>query len=104
MIQDQIPLLPGETWEDIPGYEGIYSVSNLGRVKRKRRIIYRRNSNKPYEITESILHQSYDRPDRVEGNRYYVTTLGSKSKPRCCYVHRLVAEALIPNLDNLPLR
>ena len=29
--------LDGEVWKDIPGYEGFYEVSNMGRIKSKER-------------------------------------------------------------------
>ena len=32
-------LLPGEVWRDVPGYEGYYQVSNLGRVKSLDRVV-----------------------------------------------------------------
>jgi hypothetical protein len=35
----QTALLPGEVWRDVPGYEGYYQVSNLGRVKSLDRVI-----------------------------------------------------------------
>ena len=33
-----------EVWKDIKGYEGLYQVSNLGRVKSLDRIVYQKNS------------------------------------------------------------
>lgn len=72
-----------EIWLDVQGYEGIYQVSNLGRVKR----IY----NKSEKIIEGTLVFGY-RIVALYKNRV-------KSLKR---VHRLVAEAFIPNPQNYP--
>lgn len=41
-----------EIWKDVEGYEGLYQISNLGRVKR---ILFKNNVNKPYKY-----HQFYN--------------------------------------------
>lgn len=33
-VEDERPLTPGELWRDVPGYEGLYEVSSLGRFRR----------------------------------------------------------------------
>lgn len=35
--------MENEIWKDIPGYVGIYQVSNYGRIKSLSRLIYRKN-------------------------------------------------------------
>lgn len=72
-----------EIWKDIEGYEGLYQVSNLGRVKS----LYRRK--------ERILIAS-------QSNGYYQVTLVLNKVKNIKYVHRLVAETFIPNPNNLP--
>lgn len=42
-----------EIWKDIEGFEGLYQVSNLGRVKSVRRVIMRRNGQ-PQTVRERI--------------------------------------------------
>lgn len=70
-----------EEWKDIKGYEGLYKVSNLGNVKNKHSKLLKPDySNKGYACV--ILRKN-----------------GVNKKHR---VHRLVAEAFIPNPDNLP--
>ena len=79
-----------EVWKDIPNYEGLYQVSNLGRVKSFRK------STKHYWQDEYIL-----KPTTSE-NGYCNVTLYDKTVRHKFLVHRLVADAFIPNPDNLP--
>lgn len=71
-----------EIWKDIEGYENLYQISNYGRVKS---II--RNKIKHYETNH---------------NGYLRVNLCKKRKIEHKRVHRLVAEAFIPNPQNLP--
>ncbi len=77
--------LDGEIWKDVKGYEGLYKVSNKGRVKSYSR----------YEEGR-ILKQNLN----VGG--YYVVGLTKDRKNVPKTVHRLVAEAFIPNPNNYP--
>lgn len=79
-----------EIWKDIPNYEGLYQVSNLGRVKSFRR------STKHYWQDEYILKPAH------ANNGYCQVTLYDNTVRHKFLVHRLVAEAFIPNPDNLP--
>ena len=84
-----------EIWKDIKGYEGLYQVSNFGRVKSlKRNRIGKNNSQVP--VIERIRKQSKDK----EG--YLRINLCKDDKYKWHLVHRLVAETFIPNPDNLP--
>ena len=74
-----------EIWKDIKDYEGLYQVSNWGRVKS---IKFGK---------ERILKQHIN----IKGGYYYVCLL-KNGKHKNYYVHRLVAEAFIPNSYNLP--
>lgn len=72
-----------EQWKDIKGYEGLYQVSNLGRVKSVRKdLILKKNVNK--------------------NNGYEQVTLYNHCYCKTFSVHRLVAQAFIPNPKNLP--
>lgn len=77
-----------EEWRDIIGYEGIYQVSNLGRVRRLK--LY-------YKIVNSIcnLTREYD--------GYLRINLTKDKKHKKYPVHRLVAKAFIPNSENKPI-
>lgn len=70
-----------EIWKDVVGYEGLYQVSNLGRVKSLFRY-------------KKILKQ-------FEDNKGYLrVTLYKNNKSKSIKVHKLVAEAFIPNPNN----
>lgn len=84
-----------EIWKDIEGYEGLYQVSNEGRVKSIERTITMSNG-RPRLIRERILKQS------LQSKGYYFVILCNDSEGKHKYVHRLVAEAFIPNLENKP--
>ena len=100
-IQNDI-LLKGaymqEEWRDIEGYERLYQVSSLGRVKSvERQNTYKNNGKvKTFHKKERIL-------SLVNGRyNYKLVTLAKKGKRTMYRVHRLVAEAFIPNPDNKP--
>lgn len=76
-----------EIWKDIEGYEGLYQVSNLGRVKS----FYKHNGT-----TERILSTN-----RVGSNGYPQVILVKNGNKKGVAVHRLVAEAFLPNPLNL---
>jgi len=83
-----------EVWKDIKGYEGLYQVSNMGRVKSLERIVPRKSGRKQ-TIRERILKP------RVGRNGYLQVSLynGSDSVNQF-YVHRLVCEAFHENPKN----
>ena len=88
-----------EIWKDIEGYEGLYQVSNLGRVRSLGRTIQRRTrwgTTADYSVEGKILKilsSSY--------NACYVHLFDMNGKSTNHKVHRLVAQAFIPNPNNL---
>lgn len=76
-----------EIWKDIKGYEGLYQVSNIGRV----RIIVSRRRSTVGHIMKPWLKRGYLKvglvKDGVQHNHF---------------IHRLVAETFIPNPLNKP--
>lgn len=72
-----------EIWKDIPLYEGIYSVSNFGRIRANERII--NTATGPRRYKEHILtpETTYDGHLRV--------TLSKAGVSERVFVHRLVA-------------
>ena len=81
-----------EEWRDIAGFEGLYQVSNLGRVKSLSR--QRKGRGKGFRTTPTKIIK----PIRI-GN-YLGMCLCNCSKPTKRYLHRLVAETFIPKLEN----
>ena len=87
-----------ETWKDVEGFENVYQISNLGRLKRLETIIkskYMGKYNRNVHKYEKIINVN-------KNERYYKYTLKYKNKKRVATIHRLVAEAFIPNPNNLP--
>ncbi len=80
-----------EIWKDINGYEGLYQVSNLGQVKSLERYDKSNHKRKEKLLTPTKTN-----------NNYLVVCLTMKNKHINYYIHRLVAEAFIPNPNNLP--
>lgn len=77
--------IEGEVWKDIKGYEGLYQVSNMGRV----RSFARKKDNKP------II-----RKQTVKADGYLSVNFQVNSTSKNFRVNRLVAEAFIPNPEN----
>lgn len=79
-----------EIWKDVVGYEGLYQVSNLGRVKSLERIDNLNHFRKGKILIQHIY------------NGYLYVSLCKNGKIKMYRVHRLVAQAFIPNPNNLP--
>ena len=84
-----------EEWRDIKGYEGLYQVSNEGRIKSLERIA-NRSDGKVEILKEKIRKLTKDK------DGYLCVPLVKELKRKFCKVHRLVAKAFIDNPDNLP--
>lgn len=85
-----------EIWKDIVGYEGLYQVSNLGRVKVLPKTIHYGWYNNKVVNQEEMIKKNTLR----NKSGYYFTTL-TKDKVRHFFqIHRLVAEAFLPNPNN----
>ena len=81
-----------EIWKDIEGYEGLYKVSNLGRIKSLPKFHKTRYSG--YMKKERILKPRFD----TYG--YLMVVLCKNKKEKNYLVHKLVANAFIPNTKN----
>lgn len=85
----------GEIWKDVVGWENSYSVSNFGRIKSKARTRAGKNG------TESIISEKIKKTYTDEDG-YERVSLYEDNKTKLLGVHRIVAEAFLPNPDNLP--
>lgn len=87
-----------EVWKDIAGYEGLYQVSNWGRVKSLKRFVRLRKENdlRGYYKDEKIISQNEHQGGYLKVDLFKNNIRESKK------VHRLVAQAFIPNTNNYP--
>jgi hypothetical protein len=87
--------MENEVWKDIKGYEGLYQVSNLGRVKSLDRIInYSNGLNSKHKGKILTKEKTRDNYNRV--------TLSLNNKQKRFQVHRLVAKHFLKNINNKP--
>lgn len=88
--------MKAETWKDIPGYEGLYSISSIGRVKS---ISHKVKAN----CNGGIRRTSESEKKGIVGWHGYVwISLCKNGVSKTHSVHRLVAQAFIPNIDKKP--
>ena len=85
-----------EIWKDIKDFEGYYQVSNLGKVKSLKRTVKRKDGF-TQSYNERILKPS------ITNKNYELVMLCKNHKIFAKSVHRLVAEAFVPNEDNKPV-
>lgn len=83
-----------ETWKDVVGYEGIYEVSNHGRI--------RSHEGKTTFTTRHGIRRWKQRylKDKKPNGRDVRVTLWKNGKPKDFLVHRIVAYAFIPLVEN----
>jgi len=79
-----------ERWKDIAGYEGIYQISSLGKVRSLPKSNYK---------DTRILNPGYTRNSTTEYKFVYLYSKGVRSKYS---IHRLVASHFIPNPESKP--
>lgn len=80
-VELSVVTLPNEIWKDIPNFNGDYKVSDLGRI---------------YSLVSGRILSS--KPHKTFG--YVTCPLGDRSNRITFRVHRLVAEAFLPNPEN----
>ena len=81
-----------EVWRDVKGYEGLYQVSNMGRVKSLERKVPKWDGERT--VKERILKST---PTKYG---YLSVFLYACGKPKALTVHRLVCQAFHENPDN----
>lgn len=86
-----------EVWKDIQDYEGLYQVSNLGRVRSLGRPVFNAIKHGNIWRKGKIL-----KPIKTQNTGYYCVSLVKDKHLKRKSIHRLVAEAFIPNPNDLP--
>ena len=92
-------VMQSEIWKAIPEYEGLYEVSNLGRVRSLDRNVVLRTGNRWHKRRScgKVLSGGEN------GHGYKFVYIGKNGIISRYYVHRLVAEVFIPNPKNYPI-
>lgn len=84
-----------EIWKPVENYLGLYEVSNMGNVRSLGRMKW--NGKGYHKIPEKILKPTNN------GRGYLFVWLCKEGKRKMYKIHRLVAEAFLPNPSNLPI-
>lgn len=88
--------MPYEVWKDVVGWEGLYSVSNVGRVRSHSRLVWSERDSMFKRRCERILKQ------KITKHGYLGVTLFLNKQHKYCPVHILVCKAFIENPENKP--
>lgn len=87
-------ILPEEEWLDVIGFEELYQVSNMGRVRSKPKYVERKDGVTYYQ------HERIIKFCKINSG-YYRVLLHKDKKIKGVLVHRLVAEHFLPNINEL---
>jgi integrase len=80
-----------EIWKDVTGYEGLYQISSLGRVKSLSRPVINNKRNITVRVLpETILSPCLDKNGRMDSAGYLTVGLYKNGKLKSVKVHRLV--------------
>jgi len=81
-----------ENWKDIKGYEGLYQVSDLGRVKRLERVV-------PHAYSGFLTLK--ERVLKGKMSRYLTVDLTNNNQEvKQFFIHKLVLETFVHNTEN----
>jgi hypothetical protein len=84
-----------ELWKDVEGYEGLYKISNIGRVRSVERYVKSSIQSSGERLKKAKILKPWN-----NGKGYLVVTFKKDGERKNKYIHRLVAEAFIPNPEN----
>lgn len=99
-----------EQWRPIKNYEGLYEISNMGRVKSLERKVHMTNTRlyrgrrvRTTAKERDVIKKSKILKPQRDAMGYSHIILSKASDRKLFKIHRLVAEAFIPNPENLPI-
>lgn len=85
-----------EIWKDVLNYEGLYKVSNYGRIKRTTKTIKKKNG------VLYLIKEKEKKPYTNKNGYSYVTLYNAHYKAKTIQVHKLVAQSFISNPNKYP--
>jgi len=95
----KVESLKNEIWKEVVGYEGLYMVSNLGRIFAYERTIMRKSGNSK---TTAYVYKSKILKPISSNIKYLLCGLYINGQKKMFLIHRLVAIAFIANIENKP--
>ncbi len=90
-----------EVWHPVVGYEGLYEVSSAGRVRSLDRTVPIRNGSR--RLAGRVLKFSAKRAGHNKEHLCFTVSLLRNAERWQAPVHRLVAQAFLPNPAGLPV-
>lgn len=84
-----------EIWKDVKDFEGLYQVSNRGRVRSLDKKVCCGIKNNPEVVKKGRILNPLK-----TGSNYLFVQIYKNRKPKIIFIHRLVAQAFIPNPNN----
>lgn len=82
-------------WKDIKGFEGYYQISEYGEVKSLSRYIQKYGKK---HLTKDKILKPYK-----AGRGYFAVSFRKNNKTYRKYIHQLVGECYVNNINNLPI-
>lgn len=87
-----------EVWKPIPGFEGLYEVSNHGRIKSLHKVRRTGRTGTTIRVYPEIILKA----TMAGKSNYLLVQLRKNSRSIWLSVHRIVASVFVPNPNNLP--
>jgi hypothetical protein len=88
--------LAKQIWCDLKDFNGLYQVSNLGKVRSLNRRVYHSGNHTTH------FHKGRILSSRINNSGYLSVRLSKEGSVVTRFVHRLIAEAFVPNFQDKP--
>ena len=86
--------LDGEVWKDVVDWEEFYQISNMGRVKAKKRVMFY-DRGRGCGIEKKTVYERIRKPKLNKHTGYLMVGLNGKGKPENVTIHSMVARAFV---------